>query len=88
MLVGLVEDLLFVAPGQDFARRLLRSSLLLAAVGVQTKAVPDRLRLLAGFGHVVELDVDLELAPACLGDLEGLAWDCFDRYTALVLHLI
>jgi len=55
---------------------------------VQAQAVPDGLRLLARLGDVVELDVDLELAPACLGDLEGLAWDGFDRYTALVLHLI
>ena len=35
--------------------------------------------LLAGFGDVVELDCDFELAPACLVDLEGLALFALDH---------
>lgn len=37
--------------------------------------VPERLRLLVGLGDEVQLDGDLELAPAGLGHLEGRRLD-------------
>ena len=47
--------------------------------------MPEVLRFFAGFGNVVESDVDLEFAPARFGDGEGLAGGGFYVCEELVL---
>lgn len=46
--------------------------------------MPDCLRLLVGFGDVVEFDLDFKFAPASFAYFEGFASLCFDVYILLV----
>ena len=79
MLIWLVEDLFFVGPRAYFRALLsLLSFLFFSSVGVQAQAVPEGLWLLEGLADIVEFNANFELAPACLGDGEGLTIDCFD----------
>ncbi len=70
----LVEDDLLVVL-RDYGPLLNTLDLGIRAVGVDLQSVPQRLRLLTGLGHKVELDCHVELAPAGLVHLEGRLLD-------------
>lgn len=76
---GLIEELLLVDPGRDFAVGNHCGSLSLVAIRVQSKMVVQRLGFLARLGDVVHLDCDLEFTPSCLVDDKGFARLCVDH---------
>lgn len=43
---------------------------------MQLQSMPERLRLLRTLRDKVELDLNLEFTPSCLGDFEGRLFDC------------